>query len=150
MVINKEEIVDVLNRIYVVEPEAAENLYHKIKLDCNFRFTDSGSVVKCEGNSLGVLDLLNGLFKTRHKVITARRDEDGNLIHFIVARYEAVEEKDSLISKTLVKSELNEAKRHLLSLLIKRCEEGLSDVEAKLMHLLSKDEGIKGLLEGGL
>ena len=146
--ITKEEIVDVLNRIYVIEPEAAEKLSKEIKLTCQFRFTDGGDLVKCGEHTLGILDLLNGLFKTKHKAIRERRDESGELIHFIVARYEILDDIESKIH-SIPKSDLIEAKRSLFSKLLLKCADGLTPVETKMMNLLAKDEDLKALLEKG-
>lgn len=149
--ITKEEIVDVLNRIYVMDHQAAEDLCSKIKLECNFRFTDCGNIFKSEGNEIGILDLLNGLFKTRHKSIRVRRDEAGELVHFIVARYEMLDdETNPLPPKAVGRSELKDAKKNLFALLMKKCVDGLTDVEAGLMDLLKKDKDLAALLEEGI
>lgn len=146
--ITKEEIVDVLNRIYVIEPEAAERLCKEVKLSCHFRFTDGGGLVKCEEHELSVVDLLNGLFKTRHKAIRERRDEAGELVHFIVARYEILDDIESKIH-SVPKSDLTEAKRSLFSKLLLKCADGLTPVEMQTMNLLVKDDDLKILLEKG-
>lgn len=149
--ITKEEIVDVLNRIYVMDYEAAEYLASKIKLKCNFKFTDCGNMLKSEGNEIGMLELLNGLFKTKHKSIRVRRDEAGEMVHFIVARYEMLDDEENpLPPKAVGRSELKDAKKNLFALLMKKCVDGLTDVEAGLMDLLKKDKDLAALLEEGI